>query len=48
MIYSWFGVVHALSMARTSNAAKGLSTAHLVIGVVVIVLAVILSEPLES
>lgn len=36
-----------LVMSRTSNTAKGLSTAHLVIGVVVIILAVILSELLE-
>ena len=39
---------NALAMAKTSNAAKGLSKAHLVIGVIVIVLAVILSELLES
>ncbi len=38
---------NTLIMARTSNTAKGLSTAHLIIGVVVIILAVILSELLE-
>jgi putative copper resistance protein D len=38
---------NALIMTRTSNTAKGLSTAHLIIGVVVIILAVILSELLK-
>lgn len=38
---------NALVMARTSNTAKGLSTAHLIIGVTVIILAVILSQLLE-
>ncbi|MDD3893399.1 MAG: CopD family protein [Syntrophomonadaceae bacterium] len=36
-----------LAMVRTSNTADGLSTAHLIIGIVIIVLAVILSELLE-
>ena len=36
-----------LAMARTSNTARGLSTAHLTIGIVVIILAVILSQLLE-
>lgn len=40
-------VDNALAMARTSNTARGLSTAHLIIGVTVIILAVILSELLE-
>lgn len=36
-----------LAMARTSNKAQSLSSAHLIIGIVVIILAVILSELLE-
>jgi len=36
-----------LAMARTANTARGLSSAHLIIGIVVIILAVILSELLE-
>lgn len=36
-----------LAMSRTSNTANGLSTAHLIIGIVIIVLAVILSELLQ-
>ena len=38
---------NVLAMASTSNTAKGLSTAHLFIGIVVIILAVVLAELLE-
>ena len=36
-----------LAMVRTSNTAKGLSIAHLITGVVVIILAVVLAELLK-
>lgn len=38
---------NTLAMARTSNTAKDLSTTHLIIGIVVIILAVVLSQLLE-
>ena len=40
-------VENDLAMTRISNTAKGLSTAHLIIGITVIILAVILSQLLE-